>query len=93
MIPITLNEGSNNTVTIQAFDDEWSPNFDRITIHPILSEEEVTRIDGANPEHYGTYETHETYGGCYSIEGVRLSDIPTAGIFIKNGKKRLASSR
>lgn len=93
MIPITLNEGSNNTVTIQAFDDEWSPNFDRITIHPILSEEEVTWIDGGNPEHYEMYETHETYGGCYSIEGVRLSDIPTAGIFIKNGKKRLASSR
>ena len=45
MIPITLNEGSRNTITIQSFDNLWAPNFDRITIHPVLSDEEATGIN------------------------------------------------
>ena len=48
MIPVTLNKGNDNTVTIQAFDDLWAPNFDRITIHPVLSDEEATAIKAPN---------------------------------------------
>ena len=84
MIPITLQEGSNNTITIQSFDDLWSPNFDRITIHPILTEEEVTGI-------IIPHKTHETHS-FYTLDGKKLPTLPTEGIYIRNGKKHIASS-
>ena len=88
MIPITLNEGQTNTITIQAFDDLWAPNFDRITIHSVLSDEEVTSIKtvGQNDN-----ITNGKY--VYDLQGRNLSNCQTAklarGIYIKNGKTML----
>ena len=87
MIPIKLEKGSNNTVTIQSFDNEWSPNFDRITIHPILSEDEVTRLESLSPNPSPVGE-----GNTYTLDGLRINGHPTEGIYIKNGKKHFASS-
>lgn len=83
MIPITLNEGSKNTITIQSFDDLWAPNFDRITIHPILSDEEITGIDPI-PIHTAPGKMEEAF---YSISGYRLADVSKGNIYIHNGKK------
>lgn len=85
MIPVTLNEGSKNSVTIQAFDDLWGPNFDRITIHPVLSDDEVNGIGkpvGLNDGAQGT-------NGIYNLMGQRLSK-PAQGIYIENGQKKLS---
>lgn len=87
MIPITLQEGSNNTITIQSFDDLWSPNFDRITIHPILTEEEVTGIIMPHESH----KTHKTQS-FYTLDGFKINGHPAEGIYIRNGKKHIASS-
>ena len=88
MIPIKLNEGNTNTVTIQAFDDLWAPNFDRITIHSVLSDEEVTNIRTIGQS--GNF-TNEQY--VYDLQGRNLSNYQTAklarGIYIKNGKTML----
>ena len=71
MIPITLKKGSANTITIQSFEDMWAPNFDRITIHPILTEEEITGIKNSlnrpspNPSLYG--------GEIYDLCGRRVN--------------------
>ena len=86
MFPITLQEGSKNTVTIEAFSDRWAPNFDRITLHPVLSDEEAAGIPAAHE----TYETHRAAHGpnaAYAIDGRRLSAIPSKGIYIKDGRK------
>lgn len=95
MIPITLNEGSRNTVTIQAYDDLWSPNFDRITIHPVLSDEEVTGIGSPLPSsRLGEGES----GLYYDLQGRRADSYKAlthrgggelSNIFIHNGKKLL----
>ena len=84
MIPITLNEGSKNTITIQAYDDLWAPNFDRITIHPVLSDDEITGIDE-------TYKTHKVFdtNKTYSLNGLQMPEVPQKGIYIQNGKKLL----
>ena len=84
MIPITLNEGSKNTITIQAYDDLWAPNFDRITIHPVLSDDEITGIDE-------TYKTHKAFdtNKTYSLNGLQMPEVPQKGIYIQNGKKLL----
>ena len=81
MIPIMLNEGLRNTVTIQSYDDLWAPNFDRITIHPVLSDEEVTVIHTPN-ESRSTKET-------YSLDGRKLANVPSKGIYISEGKKMI----
>lgn len=83
MIPITLNEGSRNTVTIQSFDDLWAPNFDRITIHSVLSDDEITGID---PK-YLLDTKNLNPANCYSLDGRKLASIPSKGIFICDGKK------
>ena len=85
MIPIKLNEGSKNTITIQSYDDLWAPNFDRITIHPVLSDEEVTGID----ETYRSHEAYKTDKQFYSLEGHQLPSAPSRGIYISNGKKMI----
>ena len=85
MFPITLNEGSRNTVTIQAFDDLWSPNFDRITIHPVLSDDEVTGIDAKDLNDLNDFRDPN----CYALDGRKLAGIPSKGIFIHDGKKIL----
>ena len=85
MIPIKLNEGSKNTITIQSYDDLWAPNFDRITIHPVLSDEEVTGID----ETYRPHEAYKTDRQLYSLGGHQLSSAPSRGIYISNGKKMI----
>ena len=100
MIPITLKKGTANTITIQAFDDEWSPNFDRITIHPILTEEEITGMNGPTPS-----PSLVEKGAVYDLSGRKISAAANSslfnlhsslknkkGIYIKNGKKHLASS-
>lgn len=86
MIPITLEEGSKNTITIQTYDDLWAPNFDRITIHPLFSDEETgirppytTRQSPENPE-----SPH-----LYSLNGHKLNATTTKGIYIREGKKIL----
>ena len=84
MIPVTLNEGSKNTITIQAYDDLWAPNFDRITIHPVLSDDEITGID----ETYKTHKAFDTYR-TYSLNGLQMPEVPQKGIYIQNGKKLL----
>ena len=85
MIPVTLNEGSKNTVTIQAFDDLWAPNFDRITIHPVLSDEEITGIEAPTNRAHEAYMPYETY----DLDGRKLAGIPSKGIYISEGKKFL----
>ena len=85
MIPITLPEGSRNTITIQAFDDRWAPNFDRITIHPVLSDEEVTGIDFKGLKNFE--ELNNTY--YYALDGQKLAGVPARGIYIHDGKKIL----
>ena len=96
MIPITLEKGTTNTITIQAYDDLWAPNFDRITIHPVLSDEEATGIYKPY-ETYKSYETYKTYKpyethksyGTYSLDGRKLASAPSKGIFISGGRKML----
>lgn len=80
MIPITLKEGNTNTVAIQSFDDLWAPNFDRITIHPVLSDDDITGIPSP---------TAETDKAIYALNGCKLSGTPRHGVYIKDGKKIL----
>ena len=80
MFPITLKEGSQNTVTIQAYDDLWAPNFDRITIHPVLSDDEITGLTLPLSKREGTF---------YAIDGKKLPAAPAKGIYINDGKKIL----
>ena len=87
MIPITLKKGTTNTITIQAYDNLWAPNFDRITIHPILSEEEVTSIKNLTINSSSVIK-----GYTYTIDGRKIDRHPANGIYIKNGKKCVASS-
>ena len=87
MIPITLKKGLTNTITIQAYDNLWAPNFDRITIHPILSEEEVTSIKNLTINSSSVIK-----GYTYTIDGRKINRHPANGIYIKNGKKCVASS-
>jgi alpha-glucosidase len=97
MIPVTLKKGSTNTITIESFEDMWAPNFDRITIHPILTEEEITGISGPPKT-----SPHPSYNGgeVYDLSGRRIANSQSSvlspqlkkGIYIENGKKRLASS-
>ena len=82
MIPITLQEGTRNTITIQAFDDEWSPNFDRITLYPLLSDEEVGVYDVERKREEARLDAY-----CYSLDGRKLQGIPSKGLFISAGKK------
>ncbi len=83
MIPIQLKKGSANTITIQAFDNLWAPNFDRITIHPVLSDEEVTAIkDPKNPK----VLKDPNY---FALDGRKLAGTPARGIYIHDGKKLL----
>lgn len=88
MIPVKLQKGSSNTITIQAFDDLWSPNFDRITIHPILTEEEVTGIQNVRYKKDDVRRNDNNY----TLDGKITPNVPTKGIYIKNGKKHIASS-
>lgn len=105
MIPVKLQKGSNNTITIQSFTDMWAPNFDRITIHPILTEEEITGIDvPKNTTPYPSRNGGEIYdlsGRKIKVQGSQRKEDSSFfthhsslknGIYIENGKKRLASS-
>jgi len=85
MIPITLNEGSKNTITIQAYDDLWAPNFDRITILPVLSDDEITGIDRKDSDILKDFHL----ANCYSLDGRKLANAPSKGLFICDGKKIL----
>ena len=80
MFPIKLNEGSNNTITIQAFDDLWAPNFDRITVHPVLSDDEITSL---------TPPFSNKEGAIYALDGRKLASVPSKGLFIQDGRKIL----
>ena len=84
MIPITLKKGSTNTITIQSYDDLWAPNFDRITIHPVLSDEEADNLN----KPYGAYETYKSHE-TYTLNGQQLPAPPSRGIYIHEGKKLL----
>ena len=87
MIPITLKKGSTNTITIQAYDDLWGPNFDRITIHPVLSDEEVVSMKSLTPDSNPVVDENT-----YTLDGRIINSHSAKGVYIKNGKKRLASS-
>ena len=89
MIPITLYEGSNNTITIQSYDDLWAPNFDRITIHRILTDEELTGISSPKAPHEGREFPITRGDKTYSLDGRKLSAAPSKGIVICDGKKVL----
>ncbi|MBQ7461276.1 MAG: glycoside hydrolase family 97 catalytic domain-containing protein [Bacteroidaceae bacterium] len=80
MFPIKLNEGNQNTITIQAYDDLWAPNFDRITIHPVLSDDEITSLTLPLSKREATF---------YAIDGRKLPAAPSKGIYINDGKKIL----
>lgn len=95
MFPITLTEGNKNTITIQAFDDLWGPNFDRITIHPVLSDEEALGINEVHekdrsyePDRFN--ESHQTYdlSGRLIVKN-NGADGLSKGIIIRDGKKIL----
>ena len=81
MFPIKLNEGNQNTITIQAYDDLWAPNFDRITIHPVLSDEEITGL--------GTPSEAQKPSEAFAFDGRKLPGTPSRGLFIYKGKKML----
>lgn len=90
MLPVKLVEGNRNTITIQSFDDQWAPNFDRITLHPVLSDEEVTAI-GHVPQ---AQSPGPDATACFDLQGRRLplSAIDKGGrheprILIRDGKK------
>lgn len=85
MIPVTLNQGSNNTITIQAYDDLWAPNFDRITLHSVLSDDEITGLD---PNVFGDLKDHKVTD-YYALDGRRLAGEPSKGMYIHDGKKIL----
>ncbi len=87
MIPITLNEGQKNTITIQAFDNLWAPNFDRITIHPAPSDDDITRIAPQAAD--GIRNPNQS--ACYDLLGRRLSK-PRKGLNIIGSKKILVNS-
>ena len=89
MIPVTLHEGSDNTITLQAPDDEWSPNFDRITLYPLFDNE-----DGISAERIKNNESimNDEFltGVCYDLSGRKLiTQRSPKGICIQNGKCRL----
>ena len=88
MIPITLPEGNKNVITIQAFDNLWAPNFDRITIHPVLSDEEVTGIGNAEVQSAQKHEVYDLCGRKLSSQDALLTTLPH-GIYIHDGKKVL----
>ena len=79
MIPVTLNEGSRNTVTIQAFNDLWAPNFDRITIHSVLSDEEVIGINEIKSEELKACNESSAIYDLYGRKIQTLSNSPTKG--------------
>ena len=85
MIPITLNEGSRNTITIQAYDDRWAPNFDRITIHPVLSDDEITGFDPKVLQDLQGLKVTDYY----ALDGRKLAGVPAKGLYIHDGKKIL----
>ena len=84
MIPVSLLEGNRNTITIQALDTEWAPNFDRITIHPAPEDEatgiEPTASGAPNDLHSGEY---------FTLDGRKLASAPAKGIYLHDGKKTL----
>ena len=91
MIPVTLKKGTTNTITIQAFDDEWAPNFDRITLYPILSEEEITGI-GKRPDSL-TPTLSKGEGAVCDLSGRYVTNSQLKkGLYIINGKKQFVSS-
>ena len=85
MFPITLKKGSTNIVTIQSLDDSWAPNFDRITIHPVLSDEEVTAIDPKVLKDLKDLKDPNYF----ALDGRKLAGTPARGIYIHDGKKLL----
>jgi hypothetical protein len=82
MIPVTLQQGTNNTVTLKALDDDWAPNFDRITLHPLFSLDDAV----GNPvvQHLSPSDD------IFDTSGRKLQGAPTVGIYIKNGKKHIS---
>ena len=88
MFTIKLNEGNQNTITIQAPDDEWSPNFDRITIHPVLSDDEITGLLLKDFKDSKGLKDPKDFN-CYALDGRKLAGTPAKGIYINDGKKIL----
>ena len=86
MIPITLHEGSRNTITIQSYDDLWAPNFDRITIHPVLSDEEATSIEKIKRS-----ESEIQNSAIYDLQGRMVTQpkgrMGSPTLYITSGKK------
>lgn len=97
MIPVTLEEGNKNTITIQSFDDLWAPNFDRITIHPVFSDDEATRILPTTREEMFPINKvtdllspfNPRKADAYSLNGSRLTESAPQGIYVYQGKKIL----
>lgn len=82
MIPITLREGTN-TITLQTYNNLWAPNFDRITIHKLLTEEETPII--AIPQ-----DEHNKQGLSFDLSGRIITSTSKAPrLYIRNGKKVL----
>ena len=82
MIPVTLQQGTNNTVTLKALDDDWAPNFDRITLHPLFSLDDAV----GNP----VVQHLPPSDDIFDTSGRKLQGAPTVGIYIKNGKKHIS---
>ena len=103
MIPVTLIEGSTNTVTLQALDDEWAPNFDRITIHREPTDDELTAIAPLNafPEEETQVLSSRAESGMYirqaqhmySLSGYKVFQPSTRGLYVQKGKKVLKPGR
>ena len=77
-------EGNRNTITIQALDTEWAPNFDRITIHPAPSEEgtgiKPTVFNAPKDFHRSDYITPG---------GRKPASVPAKETYLHDGKKTL----
>lgn len=87
MFPIKLKKGTANTVTIQSYDNLWAPNFDRITIHPVLSDEEALGINSIQ----STNLKKKNDNAWYDINGRRRAENSSlsGNIVIHDGKKVL----
>ena len=82
MIPIQLKAG-DNTITIQSYSDLWAPNFDRLTIFPLDSEDAISAPQAT--------EAAMRNSDIYDLSGQKLSEAPENGIYIKGGKKFMST--
>lgn len=85
MVPVRLKAG-RNTITLQSYADDWAPNFDRITLHPLAA---------STPDGVGSVApaVKVESGAIYDLTGMQLNSVPDSGIYVRGGKKYCAKGR